>query len=99
MTVLEARESAGLNHAAVYPAVLIQEGMDADAAGVLVTTNPFDREDGAGVYINAKRGLGIGIGLAICQSLIIAHGGSIAASNHPDGGAFFQFSLPVAAET
>lgn len=55
----EARESAGLNHAAVYPAVLIQEGMDADAAGVLVTTNPFDREDGAGVYINAKRGLGI----------------------------------------
>jgi len=42
---------------------------------------------------------GIGIGLAICQSLIIAHGGSISASNHSDGGALFQFSLPVAAET
>lgn len=42
---------------------------------------------------------GIGIGLAICQSLIIAHGGSISASNHPDGGACFQFSLPVAGET
>jgi hypothetical protein len=55
----EARESAGLNHAAVYPAVLIQEGINAEAAGVLITTNPFDREDRAGVYINAKRGLGM----------------------------------------
>jgi hypothetical protein len=55
----EARESAGINHAAVYPSVLIQEGVPAEAAGVLITTNPFDKEDGAGVYINAKRGLGI----------------------------------------
>lgn len=55
----EARESFGINHAAVYPAVLIQEGIDADSAGVLITTNPFDREDAEGVYINAKRGLGI----------------------------------------
>jgi phosphoenolpyruvate synthase/pyruvate phosphate dikinase len=55
----EARESFGINHSAVYPAVLIQEGMNADAAGVLITTNIFDREDRRSVYINAKRGLGI----------------------------------------
>jgi hypothetical protein len=55
----EARESAGINHAAVYPAVLIQEGVPAEAAGVLITTNPFDREDRRGVYLNAKRGLGL----------------------------------------
>ncbi|MFN7947121.1 MAG: PEP/pyruvate-binding domain-containing protein [Blastocatellia bacterium] len=55
----EARESAGLNHAAVYASVLIQEGMNADSAGVLMTTNIFDREDRQAVYINAKRGLGI----------------------------------------
>ena len=55
----EARESAGINHAAVYPSVLIQEGIPAEAAGVMITTNAFDKEDGAGVYINAKRGLGI----------------------------------------
>ena len=55
----EARESAGLNHAAVYASVLIQEGMNADAAGVLITTNIFDHEDRGAVYINAKRGLGI----------------------------------------
>jgi hypothetical protein len=55
----EARESAGINQAAVYPAVLIQEGVPAESAGVLITTNPFDRDDSRGVYINAKRGLGL----------------------------------------
>jgi len=55
----EARESFGMNHFGVYPAVLIQEGIDADSAGVVITTDPFDRSDRAAVYINAKRGLGI----------------------------------------
>ncbi len=55
----EARERAGINHAAVYPSVLIQEGIPADAAGVLITRNPFDKDDRDSVYINAKRGLGI----------------------------------------
>jgi C4-dicarboxylate-specific signal transduction histidine kinase len=40
---------------------------------------------------------GMGIGLAVCQSIIAAHGGSIEASNHPDGGACFRFSLPATA--
>ncbi|HTU09967.1 MAG TPA: ATP-binding protein [Allosphingosinicella sp.] len=37
---------------------------------------------------------GMGIGLAVCQSIIAAHGGTIVAANHPDGGALFRFSLP-----
>lgn len=39
---------------------------------------------------------GMGIGLAVCQSIIAAHGGTISVSNHPEGGALFQFSLPAA---
>lgn len=38
---------------------------------------------------------GIGIGLAICQSIITAHGGTIVAANHPKGGAIFRFALPA----
>jgi two-component system, LuxR family, sensor kinase FixL len=38
---------------------------------------------------------GMGIGLAICHSILLAHGGSIGVSNHPEGGAQFRFSLPV----
>ncbi|HJZ69242.1 MAG TPA: PEP/pyruvate-binding domain-containing protein [Blastocatellia bacterium] len=55
----EARESFGMSHFAVYPAVLIQEGIDADSAGVAITTDPFQRSDRRAVYVNAKRGLGM----------------------------------------
>jgi signal transduction histidine kinase len=39
---------------------------------------------------------GMGIGLAICRSIIEAHGGSIEASNILTGGARFRFALPAA---
>lgn len=55
----EARERAGIDHAKVYMAVLIQEGINADSAGVMITTDPYDRENKEAVYISAKRGLGI----------------------------------------
>jgi hypothetical protein len=55
----EARESFGMNHFGVYPAVLVQEGINADSAGVAITTDPFDPQDRGAVYVNAKRGLGM----------------------------------------
>lgn len=55
----EARESFGMNHLAVFPAVLIQEGIEAESAGVAITADPFNPERRGVVYINAKRGLGI----------------------------------------
>ena len=43
---------------------------------------------------DAKRG--IGLGLAICESIVTAHGGSIHAQNRTDGkGAEFTFTLPL----
>lgn len=40
--------------------------------------------------------LGIGLGLAICESIVKAHGGTIAAHNRTDGlGAEFIFTLPL----
>ena len=45
-------------------------------------------------FFSTKDG-GIGIGLAICQSIITAHGGRITGSNRPNGGAHFQVTLPV----
>ena len=37
---------------------------------------------------------GMGIGLAVCQSILAAHGGGISAANHAQGGALFQVTLP-----
>jgi two-component system sensor kinase FixL len=39
---------------------------------------------------------GLGIGLAICRSIIIAHGGRIVAEDRPDGGTRVSFTVPVA---
>lgn len=41
---------------------------------------------------------GLGMGLAICQNIIAAHGGTIWAENNPDGGATFSFALQAAGE-
>lgn len=46
-----------------------------------------------GRMITTKRGLGLG--LAICHSIIKAHGGDIWAENRMEGGAAFCFTLPM----
>jgi two-component system, OmpR family, sensor histidine kinase KdpD len=38
---------------------------------------------------------GLGIGLSICMTIIKAHNGSMEASNMKEGGAIFQFQLPL----
>ncbi len=44
---------------------------------------------------HSTKDAGLGLGLAICRTLIEAHGGTIAACPGPDGGAVFEFCLPA----
>ena len=60
----EARERAGIDHAKVFMAVLIQEGINSESSGVMITADPFNRNDvdpidKGSIYISAKRGLGM----------------------------------------
>jgi rifampicin phosphotransferase len=68
----EARERAGIDHVKVYMAVIIQEGINADSAGVMITTDPFDKDNQGFIYISAKRGLGIKVveGQKIAEQLL-----------------------------
>jgi len=47
-------------------------------------------------YRGMPGGRGAGLGLAICQGIIKAHGGNIWAQNLPEGGVAFLFTLPLA---
>ena len=38
---------------------------------------------------------GMGIGLAVCRNIVLAHGGTMEAENRPAGGAVFRFALPA----
>ena len=55
----EARRIAGLPHDSVKMSVFVQQSINADLSGVLVTINPYDTAQKNSSYIAAKRGLGI----------------------------------------
>jgi two-component system sensor histidine kinase KdpD len=48
---------------------------------------------------SASTGAGAGLGLAICRAIVLAHRGSISASNRAEGGASFKIWLPIAVLT
>lgn len=55
----EARERSVIDHSKIFMAVLIQEGINSESSGVMITTDPFDKDNKGSIYISAKRGLGI----------------------------------------
>jgi C4-dicarboxylate-specific signal transduction histidine kinase len=82
--------------------VIRSEMDDADQIRVAV------RDSGAGIAKNDRRIFdaffttkprGMGMGLSISHSIVEAHGGRLWATNNPDHGATFQFTLPAARET
>ena len=81
---------------------LVIESQQADNNNVSVSVV----DQGGGIPIELKEQIfkpfittkkeGMGMGLAICSSIIESHGGNLFAENHEQGGSIFQFVLPVA---
>ena len=63
------------------------EGIDAEKLRTLFTTFAQSDSETDGTTHS------MGIGLAVCATIIHAHGGSISAKNAKNGGALFRFSL------
>ncbi len=57
----EARERNFVIHSDTYMAVLIQVGVKMDNGGVMITKDPFDKENKGAVYISATWGHNVGV--------------------------------------
>src|SRR5689334_3682963 len=68
----EARERANVDHSKIFMAVLLQEGINSESSGVMISTDPFDTDNKGAIYISAKRGLGIKVveGQRIAEQII-----------------------------
>jgi phosphoenolpyruvate synthase/pyruvate phosphate dikinase len=68
----EARERASVDHSKIFMAVLLQEGINSESSGVMISTDPFDTDNKGAIYISAKRGLGIKVveGQRIAEQII-----------------------------
>ncbi len=68
--------------------------------GIRDSGKGIDPENHAAIfkpYFTTKKD-GMGMGLAICRSIVEAHGGKLWAENNPDQGATFYFTIPIADE-
>ncbi len=74
----EARERANVDHSKIFMAVLIQEGINSESSGVMITTDPYDKDNRGAIYISAKRGLGIKVveGKKIAEQILYRPRGS-----------------------
>ena len=74
----EARERAVIDHSKIFMAVLIQEGINSESSGVMITADPFDKENKGAIYISAKRGLGIKVveGKKVAEQIIFRERGN-----------------------
>jgi len=59
LRAVDERDAFGIDHRQVYGGVLVQIGVNATAAGVLITKNLYDPGDDHSYTINAKFGLGM----------------------------------------
>jgi two-component system, OmpR family, sensor histidine kinase KdpD len=85
---------------------IIQIGATAEGHAVRVTVDDngpgLPSGDSERLFAKFQRGRdetsagGAGLGLAICRAIVNAHGGRIAATQLPGGGARFEFTLPAA---
>jgi two-component system OmpR family sensor kinase len=89
--------------------------VDVDADPTSRTAQLVVSDDGPGIPVDAlphvferfyradrsrsRRSGGSGLGLAIVQAIVVAHGGTVTASNTPGGGARFVVTLPGAIVT
>ncbi|MGA3045220.1 MAG: ATP-binding protein [Terracidiphilus sp.] len=88
-----------INHVPASCTICITLGASENAATLIVEDDGpgFDAEIGPQVFkqrVKRRDSKGHGLGLAFVEAVVRAHGGSVTASNRPDGGASLSITWP-----
>ena len=88
-----------LNHLSASCTVSITLGVSENAANLIVEDDGpgFASEIGIQMFkqrVKGRDSKGHGLGLAFVEAVVCAHGGSVTASNRPEGGALLSISWP-----
>ena len=81
--------------------LLVRTGMENGSSAVCVSVTdrggsiPEEKMDQVFEPFFTTKAEGMGLGLSVCRTIIAAHRGKIWATNNPDCGATFHFSLPI----
>jgi len=81
--------------------LLIRTGIENDNSAVVVSVTdrgcsiPEEKIEEIFEPFFTTKSKGMGLGLSVCRTIITAHRGKICATNNPDRGATFHFSLPI----
>jgi two-component system sensor histidine kinase KdpD len=86
---------ADTSGAGAMPGPRVRITVDDDGPGLppgdsALLFDKFQRGTGEGTIV------GVGLGLAICRAIVVAHGGEIEARGRPGGGARIELTLPTA---
>ena len=80
---------------------VIRVSAELEATGIVIAVQDNGPGLAAGIsdrlfepFVSSKR-TGMGIGLAICRTIVEGHGGRLSAEAAPDGGMIFRIVLPV----
>ena len=96
--ILNAADAMNGIDAAMRTVTIRSESVGVDGRLTVLDNGPGIAEDDLkhvfDAFWSTKPG-GMGIGLAICQSIVAAHHGRITATNNADGGATFCVTLPM----
>jgi len=81
--------------------LLIRTGMENGSSAVRVSVTdrggsiPEEKMEQVFEPFFTTKAKGMGLGLSVCRTIIVAHQGKLWATNNPDCGATFHFSLPI----